>query len=236
MAYYNREYRKIKLDNMKYLNSGGCAKVLYDNNIIFKEYYSEIPLSCKLSIKMFHILKEIDNPHFIELLDIYSDFSLTELIKNKLKILPFTLDAYTAKYYPDDSVNVLQEHKDYILDNFRELEILFKIFTDNMICTSDVKRANAILSKNGIIIIDPDLFYMVKYSKQSISIKNKEKLLDLFRSICIASVTKKHYCGKAISLIDNELVNIRLKENIDITHEISKKLKYVKKPIELFKK
>ena len=108
MAYYNREYKKINLDNMKYLNNGYCAKVLYDNNIIFKEYYHETTPNCKLSIEMFDILKEIDNPHFIELLDIYSDFSLTKLIKNRMNILPFFPDAYTAKYYQDDSVNVLQ--------------------------------------------------------------------------------------------------------------------------------
>ena len=235
MAYYNREYKKINLDNMKYLNNGYCAKVLYDNNIIFKEYYHETAPDCKLSIEMFDILKEIDNPHFIELLDIYSDFSLTKLIKNRMNILPFFPDAYTAKYYQDDSVNVLQEHKDYILDNFRELEILFKIFTDNMICTSDVKRANAILNKNGIIIIDQDLFYIDKCSKRSISIKNKEKLLVLFRSICMASITKEQDYNEVLSLVYGELSNIKVRKNTNITHEISKKLKYVKKPIDLLK-
>lgn len=64
-------------------------------------------------------LKNINNPHFIELFDLYSDFNYIELIKNKVGILPFVVDAYTARYYPDNSVNVLLEHKDYILDNLK---------------------------------------------------------------------------------------------------------------------
>lgn len=130
MAYFNRNYQRLKLDDMKYLNSGGCAKVLYDGDIIFKEYYSETILNCRLNVKMFDILKNIKNPHFVELIDIYSDFDFIELFKNIVKILPFIVDAYTAKYYSDNSTNVLLEHKDYILENFRELEMLFKIFTE----------------------------------------------------------------------------------------------------------
>lgn len=60
---------------MKYLNSGECAKVLHNKDIIFKEYYSKTPFDCILNEKRFDILKNINNPHFIELFDIYSDFS-----------------------------------------------------------------------------------------------------------------------------------------------------------------
>ena len=188
MSYYNRNYKKIKLSAMEYLNSGECAKVFYNKEIIFKEYYSKTRLNCRLSEKMFDILKKINNPHFIELFDIYSDFDFIELLKNKLKILPFIVDAYTAKYYPDDSINVLFEHKDYILDNFKELEVLFRIFSENMICTDDIKKDNTVISKDGIVIIDPDLFYTMQSSREFISALNKKKLLNLFRSILINSM------------------------------------------------
>ena len=36
MAYYNRKYQKIKLDNMEYLRSGKCAQDFYDKEKIFK--------------------------------------------------------------------------------------------------------------------------------------------------------------------------------------------------------
>lgn len=236
MSYYNRNYKKLKLSAMEYLNSGECAKILYNKEMVFKEYYSETILNCRLSEKMFDILKNINNPHFIKLFDIYSDFDFIELLKNKIGILPFIVDAYTAKYYPDNSVNVLLEHKDYILDNFKELEVLFRIFSENMICTDDVKRDNTVIGKDGIVIIDPDLFYTMQSSKEFISTSNKKKLLNLYRSIFINSLKNELNYGKFIPFIDSELVNFEIKDNTDVTYEISKKLKYIKKPIELFRR
>ena len=238
MPYYNRNYKKIDLSSMEFLENGGCAEVLHNKEIIFKKYYPKILHNFRINEKMFDIFKNINNPHFVELFDIYSNFNFIELLKNKMKILPSSVDAYTAKYYPDNSVNVLFEHKDYILDNFKELEMLFKIFSENMICTDDIKRDNAIIGKDGIVIIDPDLFYTMDSSKDSIFTLNKKNLLKLFRSIFINSfsVENEPDYGKFISFIDTELVNIEITNNIDVVHEISKKLKYVKKPIELFKK
>ena len=236
MPYYNRNYKKLKLSDIEYLNSGECAKILHNKGIIFKEYYSETRLNRRINEKMFDILKNISNPHFIELFDIYSDFDFIELLKNKMGILPFIVDAYTAKYYPDNSVNVLFEHKDYILDNFKELEVLFRIFSENMICTADIKRDNTVIGKEGIVIIDPDLFYTMESSKEFISTLNKKNLLNLFRSILINSVENEPNCGKIITFIDNELVNFEVTDNTDVAYEISKKLKYIKKTIELFRR
>lgn len=49
MAYYNRKYQEIKLNNMEYLSSGGCAQVFYDKDKVFKEYSSKTTF--KLAIK-----------------------------------------------------------------------------------------------------------------------------------------------------------------------------------------
>ena len=157
------------------------------------------------------------------------------MLKNKFGISPFSIDAYTAKYYPDDSVNVLFEHKDYILDNFKELENLFKIFSENMICTDDVKRKNSVIGKNGIIIIDPDLFYTVK-SPKGVSKLNNKNLLKLFRDILINSFELGPDYEKNKTFVDSKIVNIKVTANTDITYEISKKLRYVRKPVELFRK
>ena len=236
MSYYNRKYKKLKLSNMEYLNSGDCAQVLYNKEMIFKEYYSETMLNCRLSEKMFNMLKHIKNPHFIELFDIYSYFDFIELLKNKIGILPFVVDAYTAKYYPDNSVNVLFEHKDYILDNFRELDLLFRIFSENMICTDDVKRGNTVIGKEGIVIIDPDLFYTTECAKEFIIVLNKKKLINLFKSIFINSIENEQKCDNNITFVDNELFNFVINDKTDVAYEISKKLKYVKKPVDLLKR
>lgn len=235
MSYYNRDYKKLKLSKMKYLNSGENAQVFFDEKIIFKEYYSETLLNYRLSPEMFDILRTIINPHFIELIDVYSDFNLLELIQRKMNMVPFITDAYIAKYYSEDISNVLFIHKDYLLDNFRELELLFDIFTNNSICVDDIKRKNALLNSNNIIIIDPDTFYVTNRSIDIIRIENKKKLLNLFRSICFDGVKSLDNYGKLITMIDTDLVDIDVTKNIDLTHELSKKLKYVSKPIDFFK-
>ena len=81
MAYYNRKYQKIKLDNMKYLSSAGCVQVFYDKEKTFKEYSSKTTLNWRLSEEIFDILKDIDNPNFIKLFNIYSDYNRINLIK-----------------------------------------------------------------------------------------------------------------------------------------------------------
>ena len=235
MSYYNRNYKKLKLNTLEYLNGGECARILCNKEIIFKEYFPDTELCYRINEEVFDILKNINNPHFIELFDIYSDFDFIELLKNKVGILPFIVAAYTAKYYPDNSINVLLEHKDYILDNLRELEILFGIFSENMICTDDIKWDNTVIGKDGIVIIDPDLFYTMQSSSEFISKLNKKNLLYLFRSILVNSIKNEPNPGKIITFIDNELVNFEVKVNTDVAYEISKKLKYIKKPIELFR-
>ena len=237
MAYYNRNCERLGLNTkkMNFLDCGCCAKVLRYDNTVFKEYFFNTASAFRLSSEMFDILKDINNEHFIKLFEIYSDMSLLNLFKYKMKALPFKVDAYTAKYYIDDSINVLNESNDYILDNFRELELLFEVFTNIGIITDDLKRSNAIISTDGIVIIDPDCFYQSSESKEFIAISNKKKLLGLLRSVCSDSAQKRQHFVKILPKID-DLVNIEITENTDVTYEISKKLKYVKKPIDYLTK
>ena len=132
MAYYNRNCEKLQLKKRKleYLNEGQCAEVYKYSDIIFKKYFSGTNKRFRLNPETFDILRTINNQHFIELYDIYKEMSLLDLFqyKNNDK-LPFVVDAYTAKYYDNDYENkIIYEPVDYLLDNFRELEILFKLF------------------------------------------------------------------------------------------------------------
>lgn len=103
-----------------------------------------------------------------------------------------------------------------------------------MICADDVKRDNTIMSKNSIIIIDPDLFYITETSKDFLSELNKRKLLNLFENILIKSVINEPDYVKYKAFIENKFDSIEVTDKTDITYEISKKLKKIKKPIELF--
>lgn len=236
MTYYNRSGKKLKLklDDMEYLKSGCFAKILHNSNIAFKQYFPGSLHCCRMSTKLFDVLKDIKNPNFIALYDIYSCASFLEVIKSRIKMQSFIVDGYTAKYYPDDSVNILYEHKDYILDNFRELELLFDIFTENNILVHDLNRANSILSKDGIVLVDPDFFEIdpnlgLENPKIYISTENKRSLLCLYKSIIVDAASGHQQYNRLLKFICDELFYIDITEKTDVTHEISKVLKYVKK-------
>lgn len=243
MAYYNRNLKMLKLKRKKleYLSHGNCAKVFRYGDNIFKEYYSETGNKSRLNPKVFDILKDINHNHFIKLFEIYGDMDLLELLiyvcdRHSGEKDSFQVDSYMARYYSSDSINVLLEEVGYILDNFRELDLLFDVFTESGIKTTDVKSENTVINRDKIIIVDPDCFSISKVSASTLKIQNKEMLLHLFKSICKTSVAEFSNSREMMTKIDDKLADITVNKNTDIAYEISKKLKYVKKPIDYFMK
>lgn len=238
-TYYNRKGQILEMKRkLQYLAEGNCGSIYHDNEIIFKQYRDDIHSSCKLTPKMFDILKNINSDHLVKLYEIYSKINLLDL--NKIKYLElqgvknrnFIVDAYTAQYYSDNTVDVLNESTDYILDNFNEIEKLINLFTKRSILTSDLRRDNVILSHNGIIIIDPDTYRISPLNKQSICLENKQNLLTLFSSICGNCLKDDENRIANIQKIVLDLANIDIDDKTEITYELSKKLKHVKKPID----
>lgn len=233
MDYYNRNFQKLELENMKYLSQGDYWEVSYNDEIILKEYFGFTNNSYRIKENIFDILKSIDDKHLIELYDIYTAKNKIKIFFGKLLQSQFKVDSYTAKYYSDNSVNALNEPKEYLLENLFELQKLFNILTENNICTKDVKRANTIIGKEGIVIIDPDLFYIPK-EKENVALINQLNLLNLFKSICLASIDTKRDLDSILKYLEKEVLDFNLTEKTDISYEISKKLKYRRCPKDIF--
>lgn len=235
MDYYNSSLKKFDRSNFEYLNHGSCAHVAHNHDIIFKQYYSNVPLSDRLKVCIFEILKDINNSHFIELIDIYAEGKLLKLIFYKIIKKILIIDAYTAKYYKSEKINVLYAPTDYFLDNIREIETLFGIFSNNAILTDDLHVGNIIFTSNNMIIIDPDFFKL--YEKKDIVIKNKRRLLSLCSDIFSSMLElESQYTEEEINNFVRRLTDFNVNENTDITYEFNKKLKQVKRPIQLLTK
>lgn len=237
MSYYNREYQKLNLKITKkhYLNHGQNASIFLSDNTIVKKYYNHTPAHFRISTEIFDILKKINNKHFIELYEIYCQIAPILLPLHQKGIIPFTVSAYTAKYYINENINILYEPTDYIISNLEEIEKLIDIFSNNQIITRDLTKANTIINSQGIILIDPDLFHIpiTPIPRKNIITNNKFQLLSLLESIWISSIYKK----ENVSYNDiNNLFNIPINETTSITDEIYKKLKYTKHPINYFSK
>lgn len=233
MIYYNRdgESREFDKNRMEYVDHGKCAEVFHDGNIIFKEYYSTTKNIRRLSPDIFDILKDINNEYFIDIFEIYSKQKNIEDTKEST----FKIDAYTAKYYEKENINVLYEPTNYLLENFREIERLSDFFSKNQILTIDLHIDNIIINSNQMIIVDPDCFKIDRLNK-NLQLINKLLILHLFYSMCKSDILYEKENKEQMLRILSDFVDISINQNTDITYEISKRLKYVKRPIDYFKK
>lgn len=228
MIYRNRKGNIYTPKELEYLSAGGCSYISHNETEIWKEYFSDTKPWCRITEEVFDLLKSINNEHLIELFDIYTTLSSSEFEKYQNKEIPFRTDAYSARYYPNNETRLLEEPTDFLLDNFWEIEKLFDTFTDESTLTEDVKRENAVIGPNGIIIIDPDCFQTIHFPKEKIAIKNKKNILELLRSIAIAEMIEDNYNKELASIYD--LTDIEITKDTNVTYEISKKLKGTKTP------
>lgn len=242
MAYYNELGNKtpIPKEEMKVVSKEGNFSTIYRiRNVAFKEYLKETPQRYRLSLMMFRLLKTIRHSHFMELYSLYTELSPFAHITSKYKKDTFLTTAYTKTYYLDNTVNAMYESIDYLMDNVRALEDLFSLFTEEGIVADDVKRDNAILGKEGMVLIDPDTYFLSTMAKEKIAIQNKRNLLHFIRSVCISGL-KEHPCFKEWEpKIFEDLTFFRYEEynaNMDVTSKIYQKLKGVKRPIDYLEK
>ena len=89
---------------------------------------------------------------------------------------------------------------------------------------------NTVINRNGITIIDPDLFYIFNEnaSKDFMSLVNKRRLLGLVRSIIVNSESGEINYLTFRNGIDMEILDFKVKEETNITNEVAQKLKYMK--------
>ena len=250
MGYYNREGKKLDTRNMRYLDSGSFGAVYLSEDKIVKIYHPECidPFEGKITLEVFDILKEIHHPNFIELLDVYSNLDLLTLFCRKFNLIyHFQIDAYTAKYYLNSVVNPLLENKDYLLDNLRDIMDLMDIFTQEKIRADDLRSGNMILTKENMIIIDPDYFRFTILPSDRLIKHNKESLFILFKDICSnyleeilfqenPTLTSSQRIISADKIVNKQFSDIHITEQTDIPAVLSKRLKSVKKPVELFER
>lgn len=225
MGYYNRNGEKleIKKENLFYLGSGYQAKVYRHETRIVKKYYPNTD-SGRIPLSIFDRLREIHNPHLMQLEDVFFESSFQE------ERDPRFFDGYIAKYYEDHSINVLLAPTDYLLDNFRELDRLMECFASNGIRVRDLSRFNTILGSDTIILIDPDEFGEGS-NKVSNAYTNKRLLLGLLRSLCRSSLLPN--LGIRFGTLSN-LIDFEVHYDTDIAHQLTKRIGAYKRPIDYF--
>lgn len=229
MGYYNRTGTKLNIreNNFIYLGSGYQAEVFRDGTKAIKKYYKNTD-SGRISLSVFDYLKDISNPHLIQFEDVFWERNSFPLAQAKSDLSYF--DGYISKYYQEEPINVLLAPTDYLLDNVRELDCLMERFANDGIQARDLSRSNAILSSDGIVLIDPDEFCEGK-DKIANAYDNKRRLVGLLKDVCRFSVLPQF--GITLKEVSN-LMNVETHYDTDIAYQLSKKLGASSRPIDYF--
>ena len=159
MFYFSRNKEIFKIDKeYERLSSGECGEVYTNEKNIFKVYFKDTLDEFRLDEEIFEFMKQIDSQNLMKIYEIYTKASLKNAFGILTQYNDFQIDAYLAKYYKKDDINVLFKHKDYLLESLKEIEKLFAYFTEYLIFIDDIKFENSICTENEIVIIDPDCF------------------------------------------------------------------------------
>lgn len=228
MYYVNSDGKELENPELffQYFDSGLCAKI----------YNSSTKYCSRINKDIFDFLKDIDFSCFIKLYDIYTGYNDKEKLFNLNQFLKLKVDAYTANYYEKIDVDPIIYSKDYLLESFYEIEKLFEFLSKNKILTSDIKRANAIFTKDGIVLIDPDLFKFSSDNDNQIIVENKIKLIFLLESLIAFSVVDINEKAKLYRWFYDNYKSSDICADKSVTDHIADTLKYVKRPIDVVRK
>ena len=218
----------------QYVGEGCCARIYRCDDVILKKYYDSTERIIRLDIDVFKFLKTIDSPFFIKLYDAYINGNYKDFILSFIHLFDFRIDAYTAKYYEESDIDPILYTKSYLLESFYEIEKVIDYLSKNRIAINDLKSDNTVVTKNGIVLVDPDLFKFTMYDKDELSTINKKRLLILFKSFLSECDVEEYSLLK--KWFEDNIDCDDITSNTSVTDYLSDKLQYVKKPIDLVRK
>ena len=222
MTVYTENLKMVILNEENYLTHGHCAKIYKEGEFVKKVYYDYCLEKNRLDKNVNEIIKKIDSSYILKIHTLYYDYFKRHVM------------GYLATYYEPANIDILEEDVTYTLENLHNIKLLFDKLASYSIKVDDVKTLNTILQKDKIILLDPDLFEIVKCSEESCIKHNNQELIHLFKSIYKEALLNylSEFKNKNPYFILDDLFKVN-SDNLE--EEISKKLIKYKYPIEYFR-
>lgn len=186
MKYYDENGKEVIIPDDVLNNEVGhgvCATVYrYSDDLCIKRYDRDIYFDyCLLNTSIYDDLKTIKSDNLVDIkMPLYKD--------NKSII-----DAYLLTYYKEQYDDFLEIPTEYLLYNLEEILKLIKEISEYKIRLDDLKRENIILTKDNIVLIDPDRwYYKFKDSEKEIEKLNINNIMGMFSEITEKSLQDNH--------------------------------------------
>lgn len=130
------------------------AKMYINEGTLIKKYRAEADYYSRLDLDVFNKLCELDSPCFINLKDCYTS-TVTMPRDGKEKEV---INAYTSDFIRKKITKTIDMPMEYTLETLYEFKKIVEFLNNNSIVIVDECAKNCIVSKNGIVIVDPDFF------------------------------------------------------------------------------
>lgn len=247
MTYYDSKGTLVEFNRTKTSFEGTNGTVYKsDNGIAYKEYFWNGDTI--ITQAMFEFLKTINDKHFIKLIERYYQQSKVNDYDRFIKSISDTepnpdiyhkdtyrIDMYTYYWVEKEYIDILEEHKDYLLDNLNALLKLADFLSSNYVGLSDIKMDNTVCNRNNIVLIDPDMYYFLppEIVNSKLHEKNRLRILYLVASLCRSLTRHVSYENS-----DNvtELFGSSIENPEKALHILSKKLRGYKRPVDYLKR
>ncbi len=230
MIYYTKDNKEIIIPDdifNKEDNHGKCGTIYkYSDDLCIKRYDRGIYFDhCLLNTSIYDDLKTIKSDNLVDIkMSLYKD-------KNNKNIT----DAYLLTYYKEQYDDFLEIYTDYLLYNLKEIFNLIKEISNFKIRLDDLKRENIILTKNNIVLIDPDRWYYEYETndKNEIEKLNINNIMAMLNEITKESLKNNHLNF----LIDNNLFNYVISNKLfPLTSNKNKAMKVLSKRLNGYKR
>ena len=136
---------------------------------------------------------------------------------------------YLMKYYQSENIDILTMPTDYTIDNLYKLYNSVIKLSKNNVFISDMHTVNIIMNKNGITIIDYDLYVLNGYfTGPLLEYKNIYSLRYLFKEIYKEALVEYHkeYNSEISRCLIDCAFEMWTKEELDKTCKKLTKYKY----------
>lgn len=242
MYYIDRKGYKLKNEEKfsEYIDKGTCGEIYKYGDMILKKYFLSTEHFIRIKKDVFDFLKNTDYSCIIKLYNAYMKTNYSGKSKLLFRInnySKFTIDAYTAKFYEKFDIDPVFISKEYLLESFYKIESFFNFLSKNKIRVYDIKRGNTIFTESGIVLIDPDLYeFIYESSVEKLLIRNKLSLNYLFKSLLLEHCSSGNECDRIDRFYADNFNPNTITASTEVTSNITKILKNVKKPIDIVRK
>ena len=178
MYYYDSSGKLINynldMNDYDYCGKSGMVFRLEDDCCL-KTYFSYSTENVKMDSDIFTILKKMNHPNVYKLIELYYDVNSKD-----------SVEAYKYRYVESSPIDIINESTEYLLYNLEELEKLVDTFSDLKIWLKDIKKENAVLTDDRIVLIDLDCCKLARNNTHcDINENNKLCLQELFLDLIV---------------------------------------------------